>query len=59
MGGAMKKIVIAGHSGLLCADYVNLSVLPAIHLSSKESFPKELDPRVKPGGDGLEAETSP
>jgi hypothetical protein len=46
MGGAMKKIVIAGLD-------------PAIHLSSKESFPKELDPRVKPGGDGLEAETSP
>jgi peptide/nickel transport system ATP-binding protein len=46
MGGVIQTVVIAGLD-------------PAIHPSSKESFPREMDPRVKPGGDGLEAEDKP
>jgi peptide/nickel transport system ATP-binding protein len=42
--------VMAGHSSLPSADYVNLSAHPAIHQSSQDSS-KAMDPRVKPGGD--------
>jgi peptide/nickel transport system ATP-binding protein len=42
--------VVAGHSSLPSADYVNLSAHPAIHHSSQDSS-KAMDPRIKPGGD--------
>jgi hypothetical protein len=43
--------VMPGHSSLLCADCVNLSAMPGIHvlLFSK----KVVDGRVKPGHDDI------
>ena len=43
-----------GNSSLLCADYVNLSALPAIHVfgAARE---EDVDARVKPGHDGGES----
>jgi peptide/nickel transport system ATP-binding protein len=40
---------------MMCSATPNSIVIagldPAIHQSSQESFSKEMDPRVKPGGD--------
>jgi hypothetical protein len=36
---------MAGHSGLLYADYVNLSALPAIHVFASAGCKKDVDTR--------------
>ena len=41
-----------GHSSLPCADGVNLSALPGIHVIVGRSK-KDVDGRVKPGHDGV------
>jgi TRAP-type uncharacterized transport system fused permease subunit len=43
--------VMAGHSSLPCADYVNLSALPAIHVFFLV-VAKNVDARHKAGHDG-------
>jgi hypothetical protein len=45
----LSLLVMAGHSSLLYADYVNLSALPAIHVLGIAK--KGVDARVKPGHD--------
>ncbi len=42
---------MAGHSSLPCADYVNLSALPAIHVFEPPRFKEDVDARDKPGHD--------
>jgi len=44
---------MAGHSSLLCADYVNLSSLPAIHVSLRKNK-KDVDARHEAGRDERE-----
>jgi len=39
-----------GQSGLPCADYVDLSALPGIHVFVRQS--EDVDGRDKPGHDG-------
>jgi hypothetical protein len=41
---------MAGYSGLLCADYVDLSALPAINVLL--AAVEDVDARDKPGHDG-------
>ena len=48
---------MAGHSSLLCADYVNLSALPAIHVLKSAS--KNVDARHKAGHDERKATDQP
>ena len=50
--GLTAKLVMPGHSSLPCADCVNLSALPAIHVFSR-LVSKDVDARDKPGHDGL------
>jgi hypothetical protein len=44
-------VVMPGHSGLLCADCVNLSALPGIHVLLSFCKGKDVDGRDKPGHD--------
>ena len=45
------KLVMPGHSSLPCADCVNLSAMPGIHVLAHSSK-KDVDGRDKPGHDG-------
>jgi hypothetical protein len=49
-GRSVSLLVMAGHSSLLYADYVNLSALPAIHVFGIGE--KNVDARHKAGHDG-------
>jgi hypothetical protein len=45
-GTELSLAVMAGHSGLRCADYVHLSALPAIHVLFRARGTKDVDHRV-------------
>jgi hypothetical protein len=57
----MMAWILSGHArprSQACADCVNLSALPGIHVFSWSEI-KDVDGRDKPGHDGLDSDSMP
>jgi hypothetical protein len=50
---SLNEAVMPGRSSQACADCVNLSAMPGIHVFARQLLKKDVDGRDEPGHDGL------